>query len=82
MINTASTLSSDEMVEIVDENDQILTPTTRGEMRMKGLIHRATFSFVKDSSNYFYVQKRSSLKDYCPEFFDPTPGEGEQTHSV
>ena len=31
-------------------------------------------AFVRDSSNYFYVQKRSSLKDYCPDYYDPTPG--------
>jgi 8-oxo-dGTP pyrophosphatase MutT (NUDIX family) len=43
-------------------------------MRRDKLIHRATYAFVRTSSNYFFVQKRSSIKDYCPNFYDPTPG--------
>ena len=43
-------------------------------MRARKLIHRATYAFVRDSAGYYYVQKRSSLKDYCPSFLDPTPG--------
>lgn len=35
-------------------------------MRERGLIHRATYCFMRTSNNYFYVQKRSMLKDYCP----------------
>jgi isopentenyldiphosphate isomerase len=67
-------LSASEIIEIVDENNNVLQPLTRGEMREKKLIHRATYAFVRDSRGYFYVQKRSSIKDYCPGFFDPTPG--------
>lgn len=67
-------LSADELVEIVDEHNNVLSPLPRKEMREKNLIHRATYCFVRDSRNYFYVQKRSQLKDYCPGFFDPTPG--------
>ncbi len=66
--------AAQEQIEIVDENNQVLTPTNRAEMRAKRLIHRATYAFVRNSNNYFYVQKRSALKDYCPSFFDPTPG--------
>jgi isopentenyldiphosphate isomerase len=67
-------LSAMEIVEIVDENNSILTPCPRHEMRAKRLIHRATYAFVRNSDNYFYVQKRSDLKDYCAGYFDPTPG--------
>ena len=73
-INLSTSLSSDEIIEIVDENNNVLKPTTRKEMRQKRLIHRATYAFIRDSNNYFYVQKRSKLKDYCPSYFDPTPG--------
>ena len=66
--------SSAELIEIVDINNNILKPTTRGEMREKGLIHRATYAFIRTSNNYFYVQKRSMIKDYCPGYYDPTPG--------
>lgn len=69
-----TTLSAGELVEIVDENNIPTTPRYRFEMRRDRLIHRATYAFVRTSGNYFYVQKRSSLKDYCPGFYDPTPG--------
>ena len=66
--------AANELIEIVDESNNVLTPTNRAEMRANRLIHRATYAFVRNSNNYFYVQKRSALKDYCPSFYDPTPG--------
>ena len=71
----ATTLSAEELIEIVDENNKVVhPPATRREMRAKKLPHRATYAFIRDSNNYFYVQKRSMIKDYCPGYFDPTPG--------
>jgi hypothetical protein len=61
--------SAREVIEIVDAENRPLQPSSRAEMRQHRLIHRATFCFVKTSSNYFYVQKRSMLKDYCPGFY-------------
>ena len=66
--------SAAELIEIVDENNQILAPTTRKIMRREKLVHRATYAFIRNENNYFYVQKRSTLKDYCPGYFDPCPG--------
>ena len=63
-LNTSTSLSSEEIIEIVDKDNNILEPTTRKEMRKNRLIHRATYAFIRDSNNYFYVQKRSKLKDY------------------
>ena len=73
-LNTSTSLSSEEIIEIFDKDNNILEPTTRKEMRKNRLIHRATYAFIRDSNNYFYVQKRSKLKDYCPNYWDPTPG--------
>jgi isopentenyldiphosphate isomerase len=67
-------LSAQELIEIVDENNNVLTPKLRFEMRRDKLIHRATYALVRTPGNYLYVQKRSMIKDYCPGFFDPTPG--------
>jgi isopentenyldiphosphate isomerase len=69
-----TSLSSNELVEIVNENNEVLEPTYRYIMRRDKLIHRATYAFIRNSQNYFYVQKRSAIKDYCPGYFDPTPG--------
>ena len=68
------TLSAGEKIEIVDENNNVLEPKLRYEMRRDKLIHRATYAFIKNSNGYFYVQKRTTLKDYCPGFFDPASG--------
>lgn len=45
------------MVEIVDANNNVLSPTTRADMRENKLIHRATYAFIRTPNNYFYVQK-------------------------
>ena len=66
--------SACELVEIVDERNEVQEPRSRLEMRRDKLIHRATYAFIRNSSNYYYVQKRSMLKDYCPGYYDPTPG--------
>lgn len=67
-------LSANELIEIVDENNNILEPKLRFEMRRDKLTHRATYAFVRTSGNYFYVQKRTMIKDYCPGYYDPAPG--------
>mmetsp|Transcript_9679 Transcript_9679/g.13231 ORF Transcript_9679/g.13231 Transcript_9679/m.13231 type:complete len:212 (-) Transcript_9679:110-745(-) len=67
-------LSSHELIEIVDKNNNPLEPKLRYEMRRDRLIHRATYAFIRNKFNYFYVQKRSALKDYCPGYYDPNPG--------
>lgn len=66
--------AAEEMVDIVDENNVVIGSRRRAEMRELKLRHRATYGFVRHSSGYFYVQKRSILKDYCPGYWDPTPG--------
>ena len=66
--------SANELIEIVNEKNEVQQPRLRHEMRKEKLIHRATYAFVKNSNNYFYVQKRSTLKDYCPGFYDPASG--------
>jgi isopentenyldiphosphate isomerase len=74
IIASPTALSGQELIEIVDENNNVLEPKYRFEMRRDKLIHRSTYAFVRTSNNYYYVQKRSSLKDYCPNYFDPCPG--------
>lgn len=73
-MNPTTTLSAEELIEIVDENNVPVEPRLRKDMRKYRLPHRATYAFVKNKHNYFYVQKRSSIKDYCPSYFDANPG--------
>ncbi len=65
----------EELVDIVDVETNTVTGTRRrADMRALNLPHRATYAFIRDSCGYFYVQRRSRLKDYCPLYWDPTPG--------
>jgi len=71
----AMSATEEERVELVDESNNVIPGgVNRSEMRANRLVHRASYAFVRNSDNYFYVQKRSSRKDYCPSYFDPTPG--------
>ena len=76
------TLSADELVCTVDENN---VPTEHGHprhlMRLHKMWHRATYIVVRhedqgddNSCDKMIVQRRSKLKDYCPGKLDPTPG--------
>jgi hypothetical protein len=49
--------SARELIEIVDKDNNVLTPVTRAEMRGQKLTHRATYAFIRTPGNYFYVQK-------------------------
>ena len=64
----------EERVAIVDEKNEVIGSERREDMRRERMIHRATYAFIRNSNNYFYVQRRSNIKDYCPLYFDPTPG--------
>ena len=74
-INLASTLSQDEYIAVIDENDE---PTgeivTRAEMRKHNLWHRSTSIFVINEFQQFLLNKRSMNKDYCPGWLDTAFG--------
>ena len=76
------TLNASERVCTVDQNN---VPTAHGhsraEMRLHRLWHRATYMVIRDDRqnenddpDYFLVQKRSNIKDYCPGKYDISPG--------
>jgi isopentenyldiphosphate isomerase len=67
-------LSSEEVVLVVDENNNPVGSRMRKEVRAENLWHRASYIFVYNSDGEFYVQKRSMKKDYCPGYFDLANG--------
>ncbi len=80
-----TSLNAKERVCTVDSNNvPTATGHNRSEMRLQRLWHRATYCLVRHEaphlpSNpqddiYVLVQRRSTLKDYCPGKLDPTPG--------
>lgn len=80
-LQQGTTLNAKERVFTVDEHNR---PTARGhlrsEMRLQNLWHRATYIIIRhvveeqEEEDYILVQRRSHLKDYCPNTLDPAPG--------
>lgn len=68
--SSTSTLSSEEVVLVVDSNNQPIGKEKRKVVRQQNLWHRASYIFVYNKNHEFYVQKRSMLKDYCPGYYD------------
>ena len=64
----------DEQVIIVNENNDEIGSCGRSRMRKENLWHRSSFIFVVNSNGQFFVQKRTSTKDYCPSYFDLAAG--------
>lgn len=65
---------SEEWVDWVDEQDQVLQAVPRSQMRRELLRHRATYIVVTNSQQQIYVQRRTLSKDYCPGMLDACCG--------
>ena len=65
---------SEEWVDWVDEQDQVLQAVPRSQMRRELLRHRATYIVVENSQQQIYVQRRTQSKDYCPGMLDACCG--------
>ena len=62
--------ASDELLDVVDENDQVVGVKTRGEIHTEGLMHRAVHILVFNPRGELFLQKRSMLKDEQPGKWD------------
>ena len=61
---------SHELLDVVDENDNVITVKTRGEIHARGLMHRAVHILVFNSDGELFLQKRSLSKDEQPGKWD------------
>lgn len=64
----------DEIVDQVDEQDQVVGRVTRGEMRARGLRHRAVYVLVFNRLGQLFVHKRTASKDIYPSHHDVAVG--------
>jgi len=53
--NPAGSLSAEEIVLVVDENNNPIGKAPRKEVRQRNLWHRASYIYVYNSKGYFYV---------------------------
>jgi 8-oxo-dGTP pyrophosphatase MutT (NUDIX family) len=66
--------SSDELVDIVDECDNVERVARRSELRRLNLRHRVAFVAVRSSRAEVLVHRRSDTKDVWPGWWDLAVG--------
>ena len=62
--------ASEELLDVVDENDRVTGVKTRGEIHAQGLMHRAVHILVFNACGELFIQKRSMSKDNDPGLWD------------
>jgi isopentenyldiphosphate isomerase len=66
--------SAEELVDIVDLDDRVISVATRAEMRSRNLRHRCAEIAVVNSSGDIYVHRRTETKDVYPGMYDMVVG--------
>ncbi len=61
---------SQELLDVVDEDDRIVGVKTRGEIHAMGLMHRSVHILVFNGQGQLFIQKRSMTKDNAPGLWD------------
>lgn len=65
-----SSIASEEILEVVDENDRVIGTERRGTIHKNGLMHRSAQVLVFNSHGELFLQKRSASKDEFPGLWD------------
>ena len=58
--------TSDEIFDVVDEQDRVIGQAPRGMVHRDGLLHRAVHIFAFNSSGELFLQRRALCKDSAP----------------
>ncbi|MEU6776126.1 NUDIX domain-containing protein [Streptomyces sp. NPDC046759] len=61
---------ADEILDIVDENDQVIAQSPRGEAYARGLRHRCVFVQARDAAGRLFVHRRTATKLVFPALYD------------
>lgn len=62
--------AADEILDIVDENDQVIGQSPRGEAYALGLRHRCVFIQARDAEGRIFVHRRTPIKLVFPSLYD------------
>jgi isopentenyldiphosphate isomerase len=66
--------ASEELVDVVDDDDRVIATVTRREMRAHRLQHRAVSIAVLSSDGRLLVHRRADTKDVWPGMWDLAAG--------
>jgi isopentenyl-diphosphate delta-isomerase type 1 len=61
---------TDELFDVVNNQDQVVGTAPRGVVHAQGLLHRAVHVLLFNRSAELFIQKRSSTKDTYPRCYD------------
>lgn len=67
-------ISTDEWVDIVNEDNEVIAQASRQQMRAQVLRHRASYIVVHDGMGNILIQRRTETKDFYPGWLDATAG--------
>lgn len=65
---------TDELVDIVDDDDNVIATVTRSEMRARRLLHRSVGIAVLSTDGRLLIHRRSADKDIWPGWWDIAAG--------
>ena len=68
------TASSQELVDVVDEDDRVVSTVTRRELRARNLPRRCTYVLVRNAVGEILVHRRTETKDVHPGAYDVFAG--------
>ena len=63
-------IMSEEIFDVVNDRDEVVGQSPRGEVHRRGLLHRAVHVLVFNSRGQVFLQKRSMNKDRQPGLWD------------
>ncbi len=63
-------IDSEEIFDVVDQDDQVIGQASRKEVHERGLLHRSVHILVFNSKGDLFLQKRSLAKDENPGYWD------------
>lgn len=73
-MNDDTTTARDELVDVVDDDDHVITTVSRSEMRARRLRHRCVFVAVLSARGELLVHRRCATKDVWPSRLDVAAG--------
>lgn len=67
-------MSSEELVDVVDDADRVVGQATRHDVRRKNLRHRSVYVLVFNSAGQLFTHRRTLTKDIFPGHWDVAAG--------